>query len=324
MNLVFLTPLGALLGLGLVLTLATGRLRERRAARVRQALGLAAPPRRLVLPRAAAIAAAVGLVAAAAAQPALAATTVTRVRTDAAVYVVVDVSRSMLASRGPRGRTRFARAVAEAEQLRAGLPGVPVGLAGFTDRVVPYLLPSARPGDFDLAAEQAPAIEKPPPQSDAAVGTNLEAMTSLAAASYFSPRARHRAAVVFTDGESVRYHPTDIGQLLRMSRIHLFAVRTWDAAERIYDARRRADPHYRPDPSAAAPLESLTRAAGGGVYGEANIGGLAAAVLRALGHGRTRLVRSAERMTPLTPYVLAAAALPLAFLLLQGAPRRRL
>jgi hypothetical protein len=267
--------------------------------------------------------AAVALLAGAAAQPAIAVTSVLRVRADAAVYVILDVSRSMLASRGPRGRTRLARAEAEAETLRAALPGVPMGLVGFTDRLVPYLLPSADVGDFDLAAEQAPRIETPPPRSAGPVGTNLDALTSLVTEAYFAPRTVHRAAVLFTDGESVRFDPADVGHMLRTSKIHLFVVHTWNAAERIYDARGHADPNYRPDPSAAGQLAVLAHAAGSAVHTEGNGGSLAAAVERALGHGLTTPVRTPGNVTPLAPYLLAAAALPLAFLLLQGRPRRR-
>jgi hypothetical protein len=237
--------------------------------------------------------------------------------------VIVDVSRSMLARRGPRGTTRFARAVAEAEQLRAALPGVRTGLVGFTDRLVPYLLPSADAHDFDLAAEQGPQIETPPPRSSGAIGTNLDALATIVTEGYFSRRALHRAVVLFTDGESVRFDPVGVGQLLRTAKIRLFAVHTWNAAERIYDAHGRADPNYRPDPSAAAPLGALARSGGGVVYTEEDVAGLAAAVLRSLGHGPTTPLRTAEAMTQLAPYLLAAAALPLAFLLLQGRARHR-
>ena len=106
MSVDLLTPLAALIVLAGVLPLLATRRSARRAAAVRRELGLE-PRRRSRFPAAATVGAA-ALVGLAAAQPIVEYTTRHDVRTDAEAYVVLDVSRSMLARRDqgrPRGST---------------------------------------------------------------------------------------------------------------------------------------------------------------------------------------------------------------------------
>src|ERR671910_312954 len=103
MDVRFLTPLGAAFALTMLLPLAVLALRERRARRVRSTLGLAEM------------------------QPIVETTRSLDERTDAEVFVVADVSRSMLASAKAGAPTRLARAQAHAGELGAQLPGVRVG-----------------------------------------------------------------------------------------------------------------------------------------------------------------------------------------------------
>ena len=107
MHVVFLTPLGAVIAAAVVLPVAAVLLRERRDQRLRRVLDLGAPARRL-LP-ALAGAAVVACLAAAAAQPAIRSEQGMRVRKDAQIYFVFDISRSMLASQAAGALTRFAR-----------------------------------------------------------------------------------------------------------------------------------------------------------------------------------------------------------------------
>ena len=82
-SLVFLTPEGALAGLAVAVPLLVLVLAARTRARARRVLRLAAPPRRAGLVAPVASAALVGLLAVAAAQPAVVDHTAMRVRTDA-------------------------------------------------------------------------------------------------------------------------------------------------------------------------------------------------------------------------------------------------
>jgi hypothetical protein len=259
--------------------------------------------------------------AAAAAQPAISRRPATRARTDAAAYFVIDVSRSMLASPGRRGRTRFERAIREAEELRAEIASVPAGLGSFTDRVVPNLLPSVDRSDFRAAADQALAIDSPPPQdASARRATNLGALVAFATGNYFVPRIRHRLVIALTDGESESFETGPVARAFRRAHVRLLVVRTWRPAERIYDLRSREDPGYAPDPSAGSRLAELTRALGGSVYGERDLGAVAAAARRLMGRGPTLQARGPERLTPLAAYLIAATAVPLGFLLLRRRP----
>jgi hypothetical protein len=316
MHVVFLTPPGALVGPGVVLPAAATLLRDRRDLRRRRARQLAA--------RTAAILSVAGLVAAAAAQPAVARDSVLHARTDAAAYVVVDISRSMLASQGRRGETRFARAVTAARRLRADLGGVPVGLAGMNDRVEPDLFPSLDVSDFGLTAERGLTIGSPPPQSTGPRGTNLEALTTLATDGYFTGRDHHRLAVVLTDGETAGFAPGNVAAVLRRAHIRVLVVRFWHADERIFDGRGREDPRYRPSSGATGLVADFARATGGAVFGEQDLGAVAVAARHALGRGPATSTAGPRRLSPLAPYLFAVAALPLAFLLLRTRRRRRI
>src|SRR5438132_987613 len=109
-SLTFLTPGGALLALAAALPLAALALASQREQRARAVLGLSAPAGARRWRRAAAVLATVALLGLAASQPALRSSSSIQVRTDAQALFVIDVSRSMLASRAPGAATRFARA----------------------------------------------------------------------------------------------------------------------------------------------------------------------------------------------------------------------
>ncbi len=148
-SVVYLTPAGGFVAVAVALPLAGAALAARRARRARTLLGLGAAPRRHRAGRLVALAAVPLLLALAATQPVLSSTTNARVRTDAEAYFVIDVSRSMDASKGPRQPSRFARAVKDAIALRAAIPTMPAGIATLTDRVLPSLFPNPDSSVFD-------------------------------------------------------------------------------------------------------------------------------------------------------------------------------
>ena len=132
------------------------------------------------------------LLALAASQPALRSTVGLRVRTDAQAIYVIDVSRSMLAAAAPNAATRFARAQAAAIAIRESLPELPSGIATFTDRVLPSLLPDADPAVFVATIRHALAVGEPPPENDSVVATSLGALGALGTQNYFPPTATKR------------------------------------------------------------------------------------------------------------------------------------
>src|SRR5580692_5493232 len=133
---VFLTPDGAYSALALLAPLAVLVLAAVRVARARRILGLAPPARRGGALTLVTVVGAVGLLAAAAAQPTIVDRSTQQVRTDAEALFVLDISGSMQAASGPDGRTRLDRARDAAERLRAGIPEVPSGIATLTDQLL--------------------------------------------------------------------------------------------------------------------------------------------------------------------------------------------
>lgn len=314
MGVSFLSPHAALLAVAFVVPALAFVALERRAAQVRRALGLAPPPARTTLAPLLALAAVVGLLAAAAAEPVLERASARSQRTDAEAFFVFDISRSMLAAAGPDSPTRLDRAREAAHALRSAIPAVPVGIASFTDRALPHLFPTADQGVFAATLERSLGIERPPPvEFYAHQATSLGALSAVARLRYFSPEAKRRLMVVFTDGET---NPVSTDALARAfarrPRIATLYVHLWDADERVYTTSL-PEPGYRPTPSSGVELARVASATGGRAFSEAELEEVRGAVKNALGEGPLR-PREGDDFR-LAPYVTLAALLPLAFLL---------
>jgi hypothetical protein len=301
----FESPLAALVGLASLPAVGVLLLAERRSARLALTLGLR--PRRNLVPVVAIVVAA-ALLAAAAAEPVASADLALETRTDAEVAFVVDVTRSMAARPGPAAPTRLERAQAAALQLRARIRDVPAGVVSLTDRALPHLFPTPRTDSFTATIERALAVGHPVPSRRARLATSLEALSALATGGYFSPAARHRVAVVLTDGESLPVTPA-ARAALRGARIVPIFVHVWTPGERIFRGRR-PDPAYVPDPGSRRVLEGL-----GAVFGEGEREDAAAAVRAALGEGPTRVQGRERETVSLAPYAVLAAGLPVLLLL---------
>lgn len=313
---IFLSPEGALVALAVAVPLAAIALVARRADRLRAVLTVPRARRgRLVVPvlAAALLAALVGV---AAAQPVAERERALEVRTDAEVYVVLDVSRSMLAKSGLGGTMRLDRARSFAVRLRGALPDIPVGVASLTDRVLPHLFPSPDADVFRATVDFAIDIERPPPRSSfITTATSFDALASLATQRFFSPRAERRAIVVLTDGES---QGINAGRLARVFRrppgVTAVFVHFWGRDERVFN-RGLPEPQYRPDPEARADLDGLAKAIGSAVFGEEELDAATARVRSLLARGPTVTEGVRKTRLALAPYLLAAALLPLGVLL---------
>lgn len=314
-SLVLLTPLGALAAVGVALVLGAFFLAARRVGAVRTALRLKEPSGsdRGVL---AALVGVVLLASLVAVQPAWEAQSERRVRSDAQVDVVLDTSRSMLASAGPGSPTRLERAKRAAIAIRAGLPDVEVGVGTLTDRVLPNLLPSPSEPSFDATVREAIGIEQPPPVTAGVTATTLAALAQVPGSGTFTPSAQKRVLVVLTDGESRPFDPGFVASALRRRPgTSLVLVHVWNADESIYRADGTPEAAYRPDPSSRTTIASLADAAGGKVLGEGENRKVVEAVRHALGPGPTAKAGLEQRTHPLGRYVALAAVLPLAFVL---------
>ena len=315
-SLIFLSPEGAFIAVGVLVPLVALLFVARRASRVRAALAVPRAPRsRLVVPTLAAAAVA-GLFGVAAAQPVAESERALEVRTDAEVYAVLDISRSMLARSGLHGSMRLKRAKLAAIELRGALPDIPVGVASLTDRVLPHLFPSADADAFRATVALAVDIERPPPRSSfITTATSFDSLAAVASQRFYSPQANRRALVVFTDGESQGINAARLARAFRTSPgVHVVVVHFWSRDERVFN-RGLPEPQYRPDPGARADLDALAKTAGVRVFDETELDEAISAVRSSLREGPTVTEGVRKTRMALAPYLLAAALLPLGVLL---------
>ena len=289
---------------------------------MRLALGLPGLTTRLRLVPIIALLAVAGLLGLAATQPVLQRTTTRHVRSDAEVLMVMDISRSMLAQPNPASPARLERAKGAADRLRASLPGVPVGIASMTNRVLPHLFPSADEEVFRATLERAIGVERPPPgssfisavQDSLTNATSFASLASVASQRFYSPAASRRLLVVLTDGESQRVSAPAVGRSLREAGIETVYLQFWAANERVFTAGT-PEP-YQPNPAARSILDGLAAATQGNVYDENSVGAAVGRAREVLGSGPTRVEKDDRRQPlALAPYLAAAAFLPLAILL---------
>ncbi len=316
MSFTILTPLGALLAVGVVVPFVALIRARRKAANVRDVLGVAEPRRRAVAVPLAGLVLGAALLGLAAAQPVIEWTRDQSVRTDAEAFVVLDVSRSMLAQRNPGEPQRIERAKAAATTLRASLSDVPVGLASLTDRVLPHLFPSTDREVFEATLERSLGIEQPPPRSSFATGaTSLNALATLRGLRYFSPSSTKRLAIVLTDGESQPVSNARLGGLFRRSPpIEVVFVQFWNEDEHVY-SRGVPEPQYIPDPSARPTLGRLAASSQGAVYTESELDAARSKARELLASGPSVVEGEKAGQLALAPYLAAAALLPFGLLL---------
>jgi hypothetical protein len=316
MRLLFVTPLAALIGLCALLPAVTLLERRRAAERTRRALGIPASARRTTLAVLAALAAAGALVGLAAAQPVLVRPLTHAVRADAEVFVVLDVSRSMLAQAGPSAPRRIDRAKADAGAIRAALPEIRVGIASLTDRLLPHLFPTAAEDVFAATLERSVGVGRPPARGSLSTNaTRLDALRAARGLRFFSPTATERVLLVLTDGESLPVARARLASaLLRAPAIETVFVHVWDEDERVY-AHGVPEPQYEPDPGARALLEGVAASTRGTVLREGDAGAVVETVRSLLGQGPTELEGETPRRYRLAPYLALAALAPLGLVL---------
>jgi Mg-chelatase subunit ChlD len=317
MDITFLTPLAALFALTALVPVGVFLVRQRRMGAMRSALGLEEPTRGSRLPLLLVLAAVPVLLGIAASQPVIETTRVRPERTDAQVFVVLDTSRSMLASASAGEPTRFERARRVAQEVRDRLPEVPVGIASFTAGVLPHLFPTTNRGAFEATVNKAVGVGRTPTSGFfLTLATNLNALVDVRTLNYFPSSAQKRVLVVLTDGESQPPGSGLTAAFRRQPRIQAIFVRFWGADERIYETGV-AEGGYEPDSKSAALLARFASATGGRVFSEDQAGEVAAAVREALGAGETVKRKQEAGRLALMPYITLAALVPLGLILLQ-------
>ena len=297
---------------------------QRRHQAVATGLGLKPPPLRLAFVRAAVLAGALLLLGLAAARPALRTEEGRVVRTDAQAFFVVDVSRSMLAASGPQAPTRLERAKSVVLRLRASIPEVPAGVAGLTDRVLPYVFPTSDAGVFAGVLARAVIAESPPPREVRSVATSFDALADLQRRGFFPRGAKRRLCVVVGDGESRPFASDEVGAaLLASPSCRLLVVRVGGAGERIFEPGGRPESQYRPLETAAASVQTLVAATGGRAFDEGAVAEAGRALGTLAGTGPKSHVGTGVSTTELAPYLAGAAAIAILTLLGAALPLRR-
>jgi Mg-chelatase subunit ChlD len=301
----FLTPRAAYLAALAAIPLGAYAVGVTRVDRARRILGLPPPESRSRFAHAALLCAVVLLLVVAAMQPAVRRHTSLRERTDAQAFVVLDTSRSMLASPSPNAPTRLASAKRVAQSLALRLHGIPLGVATFTDRVLPDLFPTSDPAVFDSVVESVRA-DGPPPRDVNTVATTFDALTAVASQGFFPASVRRRAVVLVTDGESRGFDPQGLAAELSAQGIALAVVRVGSGRDRVRRADGAPEANYRPDPTGArVAVARLRQAAGAGADP-------VPVVERALGTGPTRVIGVEPRSRTLSPLFALLALVPLA------------
>jgi hypothetical protein len=202
---------------------------------------------------------------------------------------------------------------------------VPAGVAGLTDRVLPYVFPTSDASVFAGVLARSVTAESPPPREVSSVATSFGALADLQLRGFFPRTAERRLCVVVTDGESRPFASDEVGAaLLASPSCRLLVVRVGDAGERIFAPGGRPEPQYRPRETAAASVEALAAATGGRAFDE----GAAAEAGRALGTvagtGPRSRVGTGVSTTELAPYLAGAAAIAILALLGAALPLREI
>jgi hypothetical protein len=310
----FLTPLGSLFAIAAAVPLAALLVTERRASHVRGMLSLTTPPRRALAPVVLALVLLPALVAVAAAQPVVVRQRLLSQRADAQAFFVFDTSLSMSARPSRDAPSRLARAKLEALRLRAALGDIPVGIASMTDRTLPSLLPTTDAALFVRTLRQSVGIDRPPPsQRYPDRATALQALFSIAGAHFFAPGVTHRLLVVFTDGEAAKLPADARFSFPQESLVPPLLVHVWSADERVY-LHGRVDRRYEPDPTSAQALAEFASLTHGRVFGEHDLGRVAAAIRTEAGKAAARTTVDAYARIALAPWFVLGGIVPLGFL----------
>jgi hypothetical protein len=314
MDVTFLSPEAALVGLAVALPLLSLARAESRARVARTVLGLPDPLAR-GWPYVAAIAAFAGLVALGAAQPVIEDERARSVRSDAEAFFVFDTTRSMQASAAPDTDTRFERARVLGKRMRSELPELRVGVASLTDRLLPHLFPTGSEHSFRITLDRSVGVERPASiQRGNALASSLDAFDGLRRSQYFAPGARQRMLVVFTDAETRPLNTRRLRRAFQNSRIATVLVRIGSGDERVF-VNGAADLRYRPLPGAANAANTFAEATGGRAFDEDELEDAIATARRAMQGEGPRTETTEVEPTPLAAYAFGAAFLPLAFLL---------
>jgi hypothetical protein len=246
----------------------------------------------------------------------LSSTTPRLARLDAEALVAVDTSRSMDASATAESDVRLDRARRIALRIRAALGDVPTGLGTFTDRPLPLLLPTTDRNAFAAAVEKSLGIERPPGLQSSTTISSFDAVAPFPLEGYFRPGARKRLLVILTDAESTGFNEPGVRKSFEAKpRTAVVLVRIGRSGERVFGASGQPESAYIPPPATGETLHDFLAATHGRAYPEDDVAGAEQAAVRAIGSGPTANLGSTTARHDLAPWLVVAAAVPLAIVL---------
>jgi hypothetical protein len=310
-SLTFLTPRAGLLALAALAPLTALVIAGARVRRARAVLHLPEAAEGLRRRHAVAVVSIPLLIALALAQPAWRRHGSVSTRADAAVFVVVDTSNSMAAAPSASAPTRLEQAKRIALTVGSQLPGVPLGVATFTDRTLPDAFPSADAAIFNSTVRSL-TIESPPPRESSRVATDFSALAAVQRADFFTPGQRHRALLLITDGETAAFDAGAVaGALSTSPATHVVVVRVGGGRDRLYASDGKPGGSYRADPAGASRAVSRLTSATQGKAFTGGVAGVAAALRSDIGAGAATATASTPQTWALGPVVALAGLVPL-------------
>jgi hypothetical protein len=314
-SLTFLTPRAGLLALAALAPITALVIAGARVRRARALLRLPEPVGGLRRWRPLAIVSVPLLIALALAQPAWRRHGSVSTRADAGIFVVVDTSNSMAAAPSAQSPSRLEQAKRIALSVGSQLPGIPLGVATFTDRTLPDAFPSADAAIFDSTIRSL-TIESPPPRESSRVATDFSALAAIQRADFFTRAQRHRAMLLVTDGETTAFDAAAVADALSTSpATHVVIVRVGGARDRLYASDGKPGGSYRADPASARRAVSQLASATHGKAFAGGAAGVAAALHSDIGSGVTTAVASTPETRALGPFVALAGLIPLILIL---------
>jgi hypothetical protein len=312
----FDTPTAGLVAVVGLVPLALVLAVERRNERARALLGLSGPSPGSRWTLRAAVVAIAALLGLAAAQPVLSSTTPRLARVDAEALVAVDISRSMDASTTAESDVRIDRARRVALRIRGALADVPTGLATFTDRPLPLLLPTTDHDAFAAVVQKSLGIERPPGLQSSTTISSFDAVAPFPLEGYFRPGAKKRLLVILTDAESTGFNEPGVRKSFEAKpRTAVVLVRIGRSGERVFGPSGQPESAYIPPPATGETLHNFLAATHGLAYGEDDVAGAEAAAVKVLGSGPTATLGSTSARHDLAPWLVVAAVIPLAVVL---------
>jgi hypothetical protein len=302
------TPAAALVALAGLVPVAVSLTRSRRARDLLRVLGLPEPRAAARVGRPAALGCAFALLGLAAAQPSLVRQRERLVRADTQMLVVLDTSRSMLASLRSDTAPRYQRATAFARRLHAALPELAAGVASLNNRLLPYLFPTVDEQAYASVVNQAYGIQKPPPAVDPdPLATSFDELSQVTTQRFFSSGAHTRLLLVLSDAETRPFDAVGTLAALRRTRTTPIVVRFWQPGERIFRAGRARGSYHSTQPNEL----DVLRAAGWAAYSEREPAAVVHRIKQTIGSGPLAQAGYRRRETSIAPEIALAALAPL-------------